>query len=141
MNESLSDLRVIAFLRDLHEAKCKRENASEEIREKLKSLDEENPLNEMPDEQFRELLRLCAQAETFVQDRFVTKTSIQMRWWLQVLDGEMPLEGFLDRLGAGGLWDWQDLAVGLQMPALMVCCYMRMRRDVGLALLSATSTN
>ena len=130
MNEILADNRVITFLRTLPDNKTTRGELPLDTRKRLGELDEQNPLNALSAAQFRELLRLYLQTERLIRgDRMTTKTSIELEWWLRVLDGEITHAQFQSKCCASELWDWHHLAVGLRMPALPVCCYMRMRRD------------
>lgn len=90
-------------------------------------LEAANPLLELPAEAFLELLRSIVRCHAVVSARPSTKTHIEFRHGLLLLEGKAPQGTFgfqLDRA-----WDWESLAQ-LQLDPFMAFAYRRMVRDI-----------
>jgi hypothetical protein len=102
----------------------------EEIERLSAELDMVNVVSTAHADEFRKLLSFLLAAELAAHGRLKSKSSIELRGYLDVLHGEMPLEAFKARFGLWKPWSARDLAV-LKLNPLVIFCYLRMIKESG----------
>lgn len=96
-------------------------------RASAEALDQTNPLDALSRAAFLGLLELLVTCRLAVHGRAHTKTAIQMRAGLSVLQEETAVESF--DLSESAVWGWKALAE-LEMEPLAAFAYMRMVQEL-----------